>query len=68
MNVFSIKRSVLILLLQVGFFYGFAQDQRKVTGVVTSVDGETLIGVTISIKNSSRGAVTDLNGSYAIQV
>ena len=46
----------------------FAQD-KKVTGKVTSAeDGSGLPGVTISVKGTSKGTQTDVNGAYSISV
>lgn len=43
--------------------------ETTVTGTVTSAeDGEPLIGVTILIKNTNQGTVTDIDGSYSITV
>lgn len=42
---------------------------KPITGVVTSAEnGEPLIGVTIGIKGTSSGTVTDIDGSYSINV
>ncbi|QZT36845.1 TonB-dependent receptor [Halosquirtibacter xylanolyticus] len=38
----------------------------EVTGVVTGVDGAPIPGVTVAIKGTSRGTVTDLNGRYLL--
>ena len=43
------------------------QDQ-KVSGTVTDNTGEPLIGVTILLKGSDQGAVTDVEGRYSLQV
>ena len=41
----------------------------QITGTVTSSeDGQPLPGVSILIKGTTRGAVTDLNGNYSIEV
>ena len=46
----------------------FAQ-QRTITGNVTSKDdGSTLPGVTVVVKGTTNGAVTDVNGKYTIIV
>lgn len=45
----------------------FAQD-IKVSGVVNSEDNEPLPGVTILVQGTTNGTVTDINGSYAMQV
>ncbi len=41
---------------------------RPVTGTVTSEDGESLVGVSVIIKGTSVGTVTDLDGTYIIEV
>jgi hypothetical protein len=43
----------------------YAQE-RQVTGKVTNDAGEALVGVTISIKGTSRGTNSDANGSFKI--
>lgn len=44
-----------------------AWSQKAITGMVTDEESESLIGVNILIKNSSRGTVTDIEGRYAIE-
>ena len=59
------KRSILILFLVIATTaMGFAQ--KAVRGVVTDKNGLPLIGVNILIKGTSKGAVTDLDGTYSI--
>lgn len=45
----------------------FAQ-QREIKGTVTDSQGDPLIGVTISIKGTTKGVMTDLDGNYTISV
>jgi TonB-linked SusC/RagA family outer membrane protein len=45
-----------------------ASAQQKVTGIVTDVKGEPLIGVTVNLKNGNHHAVTDTNGKFSIIV
>ena len=40
---------------------------QTVKGSVKDKKGETLIGVNISIKNTTRGVVTDFDGNYEIK-
>lgn len=42
--------------------------QRTVTGVVTDDEGEALIGVSILVEGTGTGGVTDLDGTYSINV
>ena len=41
---------------------------QTVSGKVTSDEGEALPGVTVQIKNSSRGDITDTDGNYRISI
>ena len=40
--------------------------QQQVTGKVTDENGVPLAGVTVAIKNTTRGAATDFEGNYAL--
>jgi len=42
--------------------------QRTISGRVTDASGETLIGTSIMVKGTSTGAVTDLDGTYTLDV
>ncbi|HLN20399.1 MAG TPA: SusC/RagA family TonB-linked outer membrane protein [Bacteroidales bacterium] len=44
------------------------QQQSRVNGIVTDMKGIPLAGVTVIVKGSSVGTVTDGNGIYAIQI
>lgn len=47
----------------------FAQDMRRVEGIVTDrADGLPLIGVSVMVKGNKGGATTNKDGKYAIQV
>jgi iron complex outermembrane receptor protein len=66
----KLKRKVLYaligcLLLGSGFLYG----QRQISGTVTDAEkGETLIGVNILAVGTNIGTVTDINGSYSLDI
>lgn len=45
-----------------------AVSQELVTGKVTDVAGEPLIGATIVVKGTTQGAVTDISGNFKIKV
>jgi TonB-linked SusC/RagA family outer membrane protein len=42
--------------------------QLNVTGTVTDAENQPLIGVTVVVKNTANGTVTDVNGNYSISV
>lgn len=46
--------------------FSFAQ-QARVTGKVSDVNNEPLPGATVLVKGTSRGTVTDVDGTYTIQ-
>ncbi|MCK9160847.1 MAG: carboxypeptidase-like regulatory domain-containing protein, partial [Bacteroidaceae bacterium] len=57
----------LLLFLFIGYIGAYAQNQKlSISGVVTDNTGGPVIGASIKIKGTSKGAVTDLNGKYAI--
>ena len=40
---------------------------RKITGVVTDINGEFIIGASILIKGSKSGTITNMNGQFTIE-
>ena len=65
------KKIFLLFLLVLGCISAsYAQEQQiEVTGVVTDVNKEPLIGVNITVKNMPGfGVMTDINGKYKIKV
>ena len=44
------------------------EQERIVTGTVVDEHGEPLIGVSVMMKGSSKGAVTDLDGKFSLSV
>ncbi|MCC6459885.1 MAG: SusC/RagA family TonB-linked outer membrane protein [Saprospiraceae bacterium] len=56
---------VAVLLL----FGNLAMAQRTVKGKVTDAEsGEGLIGATVTVVGTTRGAVTDIDGNYSVEV
>jgi TonB-dependent starch-binding outer membrane protein SusC len=45
-----------------------AQQQRTVTGVVTEQDGRPLPGVTVLVKGTTQGTVTDARGNFSLAI
>lgn len=44
------------------------QTEKTITGtVISNLDGELLIGVSVAVKGSTIGTVTDINGKYSIK-
>ncbi|MDB5154401.1 MAG: TonB dependent receptor, partial [Mucilaginibacter sp.] len=62
-RIFTISGLVLLC-----FFFinsAFAQNVT-VKGKVTDANGETLIGVSVSVKGTSTGTQTDVNGAFSL--
>lgn len=64
----KIKNFITVCLLLVSLAT-FAQKKYEVSGVVTDVNKEPLVGVNVSIKDQpGLGAITDINGRYKIDI
>ncbi len=61
-------RSILLCLLFIMVIPVTWAQQRTVTGTVTGVDGEPLPGVTVVVKGTTIGTVTDGNGEFSLNV
>ena len=60
-------RSLFLLLLTFVWVSAVAQD-RSVSGKVTDSSGEGLPGVSVLVKGTSAGTVTDIEGNYKLSV
>ncbi|MCR6639093.1 MAG: TonB-dependent receptor [Sporocytophaga sp.] len=65
-RIFKIALTLAVIL--VGFMQAMAQDAIPITGRIVSDDGESIPGVTIAIKGTSAGTITDENGDFSISV
>lgn len=60
---------VLIFTLGMTISASFAQGQRRVTGkVIDAKTGEAMLGVSIQVKNTKKGTMSDANGNFTIDV
>src|ERR1035437_4683153 len=69
-NSFRMKTAKLLLSIVFLTFaqLSFAQQIRVVSGTLVGADKSPIPGVSISIKGTATGTVTDLNGNYSIKV
>lgn len=56
---------LFVLLL---FSLSIAAQEYTIAGVVTDHEGLTIPGASVSVKNTTRGTITDLDGKYSIAV
>lgn len=62
------KISLLLAILVIGINAAIAQT-RQITGTVTSAeDGLSIPGVSVAVKGSSIGTITDIDGMYSLKV
>ena len=62
------KKKILSLLFLLAICVSSALAQRTVTGIVSDDSGEPLPGVTVVIKGTSQGSVTDQSGHFSIDI
>lgn len=63
----NLLKSFLLLLLTLCSVTAFAQ-QKVVKGTVIDAIGEPLIGVNVSVKGTTIGIITDIDGNYTLEV
>lgn len=63
----GLARYLAILTLLYTSLSGFGQS-RSIQGIVTDENKETLIGVSVKIKNTAIGTLTDANGKFVLNV
>ncbi len=56
------------IILAPGFLSNTQQQSRTVSGRVTDTSGEPLPGVTVVIKGTTSGTITDMDGTYSFKV
>ena len=71
-NLAIAKKMFILFLCNFLLFVAVAQkqpgvvQQKVVTGKITDLKGEALIGVNILVKGTSNGTVTDINGKFSL--
>jgi len=61
-------KKLSLLLFMLLFVVGITMAQRTVTGSVTDLNGEPLIGASVLVEGSTTGTITDIDGSFTIDV
>jgi len=63
------KKKLLLFISLIIFASGILAQERTVTGTVSASDtDETIPGVTVRIKDSQRGTITDIYGTYSMPI
>jgi len=66
-SLIRLSQSFLLLVLALLLTSGLMA-QRNITGTVTDVDGEALIGASVFIRGTATGTVTDVDGTFSLTV
>ena len=61
------SKSLIAVFLMLNVINGYSQD-FTVRGTVTAEDGESIPGANVTVKNTSIGTVTNLDGNYKINI
>jgi len=62
-----LSKTLFICLLLISSF-AFAQTSKEISGNVTDENGESLPGVSIIVKGTTVGIITDMDGNYSLDV
>lgn len=59
---------LLLVVLLMGTANMYAQQAKRVTGVVKDTSGETVIGANVSAKGTTIGTITDFDGKFTLDI
>lgn len=60
---------ILLFMLALTFSVGLSgQNQRKITGTITDEKGESIIGASVTVKDTGTGTITDMDGRFSLDV
>ena len=62
-----VKRLSMLIFIVLSSASIYAQS-KKVTGVIKDQKGETLIGVSVKVKGTTMGVLSDVNGKYSLSI
>lgn len=64
-SAFKLVRFIITILLFSSMSYLHAQE-KQITGIITDHEGEAIPGVTIQIKGTTEGTISDIDGKYTL--
>ncbi|MDR0506044.1 MAG: TonB-dependent receptor [Dysgonamonadaceae bacterium] len=63
------NRILWLLYLFLGYSLTlFAQNKKEIKGIVSDASGETLVGVSVLVKNTTIGVMTNIDGKFSVNV
>lgn len=64
----NMQRLIVLAILVVGMFMTVSAQNLQVRGVVVDDQGESLIGVSVLVKGTNVGTITNLDGEFSIAI
>ncbi|MDR0537906.1 MAG: TonB-dependent receptor [Tannerellaceae bacterium] len=64
----SFRKALLLICVLCLPFFLFAQGGRRIAGTIVDAQGETIIGANISVKGTTKGIISDMDGKFALDV
>jgi TonB-dependent starch-binding outer membrane protein SusC len=61
------KKLLLLLIIFFTAQVGLFAQNKTISGMVKDKNGDVVIGATVAVNGTNRGAITDINGEYTIQ-
>jgi TonB-linked SusC/RagA family outer membrane protein len=61
------KKLLLLLIIFFTAQVGLFAQSKTISGIVKDKNGDVVIGATVAVNGTNRGAITDINGEYTIQ-
>lgn len=68
LKINRIIKTVIIALFVYLFSVSVSAQSKNITGTVSDNAGESIIGASISVKGTSAGTITDINGRFILEV
>ena len=65
---YSIKERQILLFSKDSDSAPNSRQEKQITGRITSISGEPIPGVTILVKGTTVGAITDIDGNYSVPI
>jgi TonB-linked SusC/RagA family outer membrane protein len=66
--IFLLQPKVLIIGIFLSFSLSLFAQERTISGIVTGIDGDPIIGATIQVQGTTQGALTDINGRFNLTI
>ncbi|PXV63026.1 TonB-linked SusC/RagA family outer membrane protein [Dysgonomonas alginatilytica] len=63
-----LHRICILSMCMLFSLYILAQDQKKITGLITDQQGEAIIGASVVVKGTTTATISDIDGGFSLDV